>query len=236
MRRGGLAIGCVSAEVPACCALAPRQLLPRVDSSAKPPCRAVPITRWKREQRSNDCAALYLDPRPVRRDADERLRGPRVRMTCPWTGSGTAIAFVGPWKAEAAPDGFQSSSTRCYVCRPRKAPAAVQDVASTAPQPSRAIGGRSGAFAKPWKCGTRPVRIEATRCGSYASVGGLRAGPGVDRVAAIIQGDAVSSSDRGGRYRFSSKRLVWCAAKRAARRRPLPVDTLARFLGSKTKI
>ena len=76
MRRGGLAIGCVSAEVSACCALAPRQLLPRADSSAKPPCRAVRITRWRREQRSNEGAALYLDPRPVRRDADERLRQP----------------------------------------------------------------------------------------------------------------------------------------------------------------
>ena len=96
--------------------------------------------------------------------------------------------------------------------------------------------GAAEAFAKPWSGRTRPLLIEATRCGSYASVCDRCAGRGVDRVAAIIQGDAVSSSDRGGRYRFSSKRLVWCAAKRAARRRPLPVDTLARFLGSKTKI
>ena len=36
----------------------------------------VRITRWRREQRSNEGAALYLDPRPVRRDADERLRRP----------------------------------------------------------------------------------------------------------------------------------------------------------------
>ena len=56
--------------------------------------------------------------------------------------------------------------------------------------------GAAEAFAKPWSGETRPVRIEATRCGSYASVGGRRAGRGVDRVAAIIQGDAASSSDR----------------------------------------
>ena len=95
--------------------------------------------------------------------------------------------------------------------------------------------GAAEAFANPWSAGTRPIRIDATPCGSYASVGGRRAGPGVDRVAAIIQGDAVRRTAEW-RYRFSSKRLVWCAAKRAARRRPLPVDTLARFLGSKTKI
>ena len=52
------------------------------------------------------------------------------------------------------------------------------------------------AFAKPWIAGTRPIRIEAKRHGSHTSIGGLRAGPGVDRVAAIIQGDAASSSDR----------------------------------------
>ena len=56
--------------------------------------------------------------------------------------------------------------------------------------------GAPEAFAKPWSGGTRPIRIEATRCGSHTSVGGLRAGPGVDRVAAIIQGDAASSPDR----------------------------------------
>jgi hypothetical protein len=56
--------------------------------------------------------------------------------------------------------------------------------------------GAAEAFAKPWSGGTRPLRIEATRCGSYASVGGRCAGLGVDRVAAIIQGDAASSSDR----------------------------------------
>ena len=53
--------------------------------------------------------------------------------------------------------------------------------------------GAAEAFANPWSGGTRPFRIEATRCGSHTSVGGLRAGPGVDRVAAIIQGDAASS-------------------------------------------
>ena len=53
--------------------------------------------------------------------------------------------------------------------------------------------GAAEAFANPWSGGTRPIRIEATRCGSHTSVGGLRAGPGVDRVAAIIQGDAASS-------------------------------------------
>ena len=56
--------------------------------------------------------------------------------------------------------------------------------------------GAAEAFAKPWSGGTRPLLIEATRCGSYASVGGRRAGRGVDRAAAIIQGDAASSSDR----------------------------------------
>ena len=56
--------------------------------------------------------------------------------------------------------------------------------------------GAAEAFANPWSGGTRPIRIEATRCGSYASVGGRRAGRGVDRVAAIIQGDTASSSDR----------------------------------------
>jgi hypothetical protein len=56
--------------------------------------------------------------------------------------------------------------------------------------------GAAEALAKPWTGGTRPIRIDATRCGSYASVGGRRAGRGVDRAAAIIQGDAASSSDR----------------------------------------
>jgi len=53
--------------------------------------------------------------------------------------------------------------------------------------------GAAEAFANPWSGGTRPIRIDATRCGSYASVGGRRAGRGVDRVAAIIQGDAARS-------------------------------------------
>ena len=34
------------------------------------------IARWRREQRSTDRRGAYLDPRPVRRDADERLRWP----------------------------------------------------------------------------------------------------------------------------------------------------------------
>ena len=53
--------------------------------------------------------------------------------------------------------------------------------------------GAAEAFAKPWSGGTRPLLIEATWCGSHTSVGSLRAGPGVDCVAAIIQGDAASS-------------------------------------------
>ena len=116
------------------------------------------------------------------------------------------------------------------MCRPRKALAAVQDVASTAPQPSRAIGGRSGAFAKPWSGETRPVRIEATRCGSYASVCDRCAGRGVDRFAAIIQGNVPRSGDAASRHARRS------AATRTARRRRLPVDTPARFVGFKTKI
>ena len=52
--------------------------------------------------------------------------------------------------------------------------------------------GAAEAFANPWSGGTRPIRIEAKRHGSHTSVGGLRAGPGVDRVAATIQGDASS--------------------------------------------
>ena len=53
--------------------------------------------------------------------------------------------------------------------------------------------GAPEAFAKPWSGGTRPIRIEAKRHGSHTSVGGLRAGPGVDRVAATIQSGASSS-------------------------------------------
>ena len=66
--------------------------------------------------------------------------------------------------------------------------------------------GAAEAFANPWSGGTRPIRIDATRCGSYASVGGRRAGRGVDRVAAIIQGDVRRAAE--WRYRFSSTRLV----------------------------
>ena len=97
------------------------------------------------------------------------------------------------------------------MCRPRKAPAAVQDVASIVSRPSRAIGGRSGAFAKPWKCGTRSIRIEATRNDSYTSIGGRRAGPGVDRAAAIqsdrwAQPKLSPSPGAAGRDRLGSKR------------------------------
>ena len=44
--------------------------------------------------------------------------------------------------------------------------------------------GAAEAFAKPWSGWTRSVRIEATRYDSHTSVGGRRAGPGVDRAAA----------------------------------------------------
>ena len=63
--------------------------------------------------------------------------------------------------------------------------------------------GATEAFAKPWSGGTRSIRMEARRCGSYASVGGRRAGPGVDRVAAIIQGDVRRTAER--RCGFSSR-------------------------------
>ena len=53
--------------------------------------------------------------------------------------------------------------------------------------------GAAEAFAKPWSGRRRPLLIEATRCGSYASVSDRCAGRGFDRFAAIIQGDATSS-------------------------------------------
>ena len=92
--------------------------------------------------------------------------------------------------------------------------------------------GAAEAFANPWSGGTRPIRIEAKRHGSHTSVGGLRAGPGVDRVAAIIQGDVRRTAER--RCCFSSRTAMRGdadgAAETASRRHP------ARFLGFKTKI
>ena len=90
--------------------------------------------------------------------------------------------------------------------------------------------GAAEAFAKPWSGRTRPLLIEATRCGSYASVCDRCAGRGVDRFAAIIQGNVPRSGDAASRHARRS------AATRTARRRRLPVDTPARFVGFKTKI
>ena len=84
--------------------------------------------------------------------------------------------------------------------------------------------GAAGAFANPWSGGTRPFRIEATRCGSHTSVGGLRAGPGVDRVAATIQSGASSSRvaipllvDTPGVVRGEARGATEAASRRHAR-------------------
>ncbi len=55
------------------------------------------------------CACL--DPRPVRRDGDERLRRPVRQDDVSLDGIGHRHGFRGPWKAEAAPDGYLSCST-----------------------------------------------------------------------------------------------------------------------------
>ena len=87
------------------------------------------------------------------------------------------------------------------------------------PTPGAAGRGQFGSK----RSGTIPTRASAVSVQDLASTASRPSSRAMQRV-------------REWRYRFSSTRLVCRAAKRAARRRPLPVDTLARFLGSKTKI
>ena len=87
------------------------------------------------------------------------------------------------------------------------------------PTPGAAGRGQFGSK----RSGTIPTRASAVSVQDLASTASLPSSRAMQRV-------------REWRYRFSSTRLVWRAAKRAARRRPPPVDTLARFLGSKAKI
>ena len=56
------------------------------------------------------CCAC-LDPRPGRRDGDERLRRPVRQDDVSLDGIRHRHSFRGRWKAEAAPDGYRIGST-----------------------------------------------------------------------------------------------------------------------------